>query len=128
MCAEGAYIIRHWLTNEGLHCVNRFPWSLVARPGCCLTMCLPLHRVNKGPLKGLAHCWLGVLCVVLCLFASPGEMVVDDVALDGSEQRRRLLIYDVMMLGGEGVSDLRFAVRKASLGLRVQGCESQLLV
>lgn len=48
--------------------------------------------------------------------------MVDDVALDGSEQRRRLLIYDVMMLGGEGVSDLRFAVCKAGSGLGFQGC------
>lgn len=39
-----------------------------------------------------------------------GEMVVDDVDMETVVQRRRFLIYDVMMLGGEGVSDLRFAV------------------
>lgn len=39
-----------------------------------------------------------------------GEMVVDDTDLEGKGQRRRFLIYDVMMLGGEGVCDLRFAV------------------
>jgi hypothetical protein len=45
------------------------------------------------------------LCVV-----PAGEMVVDDVDMETDEQRRRFLIYDVMLLGYEGVSDLRFAV------------------
>lgn len=41
--------------------------------------------------------------------------MVDDTDLEGKGQRRRFLIYDVMMLGGEGVCDLRFAVRHAPL-------------
>jgi hypothetical protein len=44
-----------------------------------------------------------------------GEMVVDEEEMDGSKQRRRFLIYDVMLLGGEGVADLRFAVRIAGM-------------
>eukprot|EP00775_Hariotina_reticulata_P011715 gene11715-11860_t len=40
-----------------------------------------------------------------------GEMVVDDVDLDGLQQRRRFLVYDLMMLSGEGVGDLRFQDR-----------------
>jgi hypothetical protein len=43
-------------------------------------------------------------------------MVVDDTDLEGQHQRRRFLIYDVMMLGGEGVCDLRFAVGHAHKG------------
>lgn len=39
--------------------------------------------------------------------------MVDDTDLEGKGQRRRFLIYDVMMLGGEGVCDLRFAVSHA---------------
>lgn len=44
-----------------------------------------------------------------------GEMVVDDVDLDGLQQRRRFLVYDLMMLYGEGVNDLRFQVCHNSL-------------
>lgn len=36
--------------------------------------------------------------------------MVDDTDLEGTQQRRRFLIYDAMMLGGEGICDLRFAV------------------
>lgn len=51
-------------------------------------------------------------CGIGCWLA--GEMVVDEEEMDGSKQRRRFLIYDVMMLGGEGVADLRFAVRTST--------------
>jgi hypothetical protein len=37
-------------------------------------------------------------------------MVVDDIEMDGNNQRRRYLVYDCMMLAGEGISDLRFEV------------------
>ncbi|KAF6258115.1 mRNA capping enzyme, catalytic domain-containing protein [Scenedesmus sp. NREL 46B-D3] len=37
-----------------------------------------------------------------------GEMVVDDIEMAGDKQRRRFLVYDCMMLAGEGISDLRF--------------------
>jgi hypothetical protein len=42
-------------------------------------------------------------------------MVVDDVDLSGEKQRRRYLVYDCMMLAGEGISDLRFEVSKCLL-------------
>jgi hypothetical protein len=41
----------------------------------------------------------------------PGEMVVDDITMAGDQQRRRYLVYDCMMLAGEGISDLPFEVR-----------------
>jgi hypothetical protein len=37
-------------------------------------------------------------------------MVVDDMDVSGEEQRRRYLVYDCMMMAGEGISDLRFQV------------------
>jgi hypothetical protein len=37
-------------------------------------------------------------------------MVVDDIEMEGDKQRRRYLVYDCMMLAGEGISDLRFEV------------------
>jgi hypothetical protein len=54
------------------------------------------------------------VCVV-CRHVPAGEMVVDDVDMETVVQRRRFLIYDVMMLGGEGVCDMRFAVRGSAL-------------
>lgn len=45
-------------------------------------------------------------------------MVVDDIEMAGDKQRRRFLVYDCMMLAGEGISDLRFEVRRAA----AQGC------
>ncbi|KAF8072474.1 Rngtt [Scenedesmus sp. PABB004] len=40
-----------------------------------------------------------------------GEMVVDDLHLSGDAQRRRYLVYDALLLGGEGIADLRFSDR-----------------
>jgi hypothetical protein len=53
-------------------------------------------------------------------------MVVDEEEMDGSKQRRRFLIYDVMMLGGEGVADLRFAVRTFTACLLDAQCECRV--
>jgi hypothetical protein len=50
-------------------------------------------------------------------------MVVDDIELEGDKQRRRYLVYDCMMLAGEGISDLRFEVGHDSyLWLFVYSC------
>lgn len=48
--------------------------------------------------------------LALAALACVGEMVVDDMDVSGEEQRRRYLVYDCMMMAGEGISDLRFQV------------------
>jgi hypothetical protein len=58
------------------------------------------------------HAYSSQFPVQLCLHVLlPGEMVVDDVDISGEKQRRRYLVYDCMMLAGEGISDLRFEAR-----------------
>lgn len=84
-----------------------------------LRACACLARLYTHVVPASCNSWVEVnalnlyacVCRLTCCDVCAGEMVVDETDLAGQQQRRRFLIYDIMMLGGEGVADLRFAVR-----------------
>ncbi|WIA08218.1 hypothetical protein OEZ85_007667 [Tetradesmus obliquus] len=87
------------LTREGVYLIDRA--GEVRRMHMRFPTLLPKPAPAGAHPVGPPHHWTLL----------DGEMVVDDVDIAGDKQRRRYLVYDCMMLAGEGISDLRFEDR-----------------